>query len=106
MKPNNNTSLIIALIIALAIVTFFLINTTDILNKKIQAAESKAKEHERTSKFYQDIYDMQLAKDQDLQASYDSLLLEKQKIKYYDKIKLVNRYSVSDMQSYFNERTK
>ena len=105
MKPNNNT-LLIAVAIAVFLITFFFINNTSKLNEKVEEAQSKAKEHERTSKFYKDIYDMQMEKDAALQASYDSLILEKQKIKYYDKIKLVDRYSVSDMQQYFDERTK
>lgn len=60
------------------------------------------------AKFYKGIYDDLMEKDNALEVKYDSLVLEKDKIKiqYHEKIKLVNKYTVSNMQHYFDERTK
>ena len=90
------------------VIIYFLINKTQSLDKKIEDTVLKAKEHEVKSKFYKEIYDNLIEKDSALQIKYDSLSLEKNriKIKYNEKIKLVNKYSVSDMQHYFDERTK
>ena len=95
------------IIAILCVVIFFLFNSTTKLEGKLTESETKAKEHEIKAQFYLDIYHMQLDKDTVLLAKYDSLLLEKNKTKilYNEKIKIINRYSVSDMQLYFNERT-
>jgi len=97
-----------AVILILLIVIYFLFNQTKTLETKVATAIEKAKEHEIKAQFYLDIYHLQMEKDVDLQNKYDSLLLEKNKIKiqYNEKIKIINEFTVSDMQSYFNERTK
>lgn len=97
-----------ALIVSLLIVIYFLFNRTGALERQVEESNSKAKEHEIKAKFYKGIYDDLMEKDNVLEVKYDSLVLEKDKIKikYHEKIKLVNKYTVSDMQYYFDERTK
>lgn len=92
----------------LLITIFFLFNQTEKLSSDVATATEKAKEHEIKAKFYLDTYYLELQKDSALQVKYDSLLLKKNKIKiqYNEKIKIINQYSVSDMQRYFDERTK
>lgn len=96
------------LISILLVVIYFLFNRTISLDKKIEEASLKAKEHETKAMFYKQISDDLIEKDKILEMKYDSLFLEKNRIKiiYNEKIKLVNKYSVSDMQHYFDERTK
>ena len=97
-----------ALIVALIIVICFLFNRTKSLEKSVEQSLNKAKEHEIKANFYKNIYHKLLEEDIALEVKYDSLLIEKNKVKilYNEKIKLVDKYSVSDMQQYFNERTK
>lgn len=97
-----------AVIIGLLITIFFLFNSTKALENKVEEESTKAKQHEIKAKFYKGLYDKLIEEDIALEVKYDSLVIEKDKIKiiYNEKIKLVNKYSVSDMQSYFNERTK
>jgi len=97
-----------AVIVGLLIVIFFLFNRTKSLEKNIQESLDKAKEHEIKANFYKGIYDKLLEEDNALEVKYDSLVLEKDKIKilYNEKIIKVNAYTVLDMQQYFNERTK
>lgn len=97
-----------AVFVGLLIVIYFLFNRTKYLEKNVQESLDKAKEHEIKAKFYKGIYDKLLEEDNVLEVKYDSLIIEKDKIKilYNEKIKLVDKYSVSDMQQYFNERTK
>jgi hypothetical protein len=96
------------IIIVLLIFAFFLFNKTKSLESKIVNTLEKAKEHEIKANFYKDIYKKLLEEDIALEVKYDSLVIEKNKVKilYNEKIKLVDKYSVSDMQQYFNERTK
>ena len=96
------------LISILLIVIYFLFNRIGLLDEKIKDASLKAKEHETKAILYKEIYDDLMQKDSVLEVKYDSLFVEKNKIKiqYNEKIKLVNKYSVSDMQHYFDERTK
>ena len=97
-----------ALIASLLIIIYFLFNRTKSLEARVEETTSIAKEHEIKAKFYKGIYDDLMEKDNALEVKYDSLVLEKDKIKikYHEKIKLVNKYTVSDMQHYFDERTK
>lgn len=97
-----------AVFVGLLIVIFFLFNRTKSLEKNVQESLDKAKEHEIKANFYKGIYDKLLEEDNALEVKYDSLVIEKDKVKilYNEKIKLVDKYSVSDMQQYFNERTK
>ena len=97
-----------ALIVILLIIIYFLFNKTKSLEEKVKETISIAEQHEIKAEFYKVIYDDLIEKDDALEFKYDSLVLEKDKIKikYYEKIKLVNEYTVSDMQYYFDERTK
>jgi hypothetical protein len=97
-----------ALIVILLIIIYFLFNKTKSLEEKVKETISIAEQHEIKAEFYKVIYDDLIDKDYALEFKYDSLVLEKDKIKikYYEKIKLVNEYTVSDMQYYFDERTK
>ena len=93
-------------IIILLIIVYFLFNRTQTLENKVQTSIQKAKEHEIKASFYKGIYDKLLEKDIALETKYDSLVIEKDKvkIKYNEKIKLVNKYSVSDWQRFYDER--
>ena len=95
-------------ILILLIVVFFLFNKTSVLEASVQTSLDKAKESDLRAKFHIDVYNLQMEKDAELLARYDSLLLEKSKIKkvYYEKIKMVDKYSVADLQQFFDERTK
>jgi predicted RND superfamily exporter protein len=96
------------IIIILAIIVYFLFNQTKQLELKVNDAVSKAKEHEIKAKFYKNIYLDLLTKDNVLKVKYDSLETVKNKIKIQtnEKIIKINAYTVSDMQYFFNERTK
>lgn len=96
------------LIISLLIIIYFLANRTVVLEQKVQDALNEAKTNRDRSIFYKSIYDNLIIEEDNLRFKYDSLVLEKDKIKieYHEKIKLVNKYTVSDMQRYFDERTK
>jgi len=85
-------------IVILAIAVYILFNKTKQLETKIEKSIEKAKEHEIKAQFYKDIYDMQMSKDSALNAKYDSI----KNIKY----EKINNYTISDMQSYFDKRTK
>jgi hypothetical protein len=95
-----------AVIVGLLIVIFFLFNRTKSLEKNVQESLDKAKEHEIKANFYKGIYDKLLEEDNALEVKYDSLVIEKDKVKilYNEKIKLVDKYSVSDWQRFYDER--
>lgn len=89
-------------------------NDTSSLKKKIITESQSAKVNEALAKEYKNQYDLLKGQDNPLQSKYDSLKLELQKSQktiiklktiYNEKIKIVNKYSVSDMQSYFDNRT-
>lgn len=97
----------ITLIILALSSAFFFFNSTSKLEKENAELKIKvARLNERADLYVKAYYNI-LSKDSVLKRSYDSLLSEKQKIKkeYVYKIKEVDRYSVSDMQRYFDERT-
>jgi hypothetical protein len=92
----------------LLVVVFFLMNRTTNLEKKSQEYFQDAEKHKINADFYKGIYDKLVEEDNALEVKYDSLVLEKNKIKiqYNEKIKIINAYTVLDMQRYFDERTK
>jgi len=94
-------------IIGLLIIVFFLLNKTSNLESKSEKHLQEAREHEIKAKFYKSLYDNLVEEESALEVKYDSLVLEKDKIKiqYHEKFKIINLYSVSDMQRYFDERT-
>jgi hypothetical protein len=97
-----------AILIGLLVVIYFLFNRTKHLESSVNDLKIQAKDHEIKAKFYKSIYDKLMEKDNELQLKYDSLVTEREKIKieYREKIKLIDKYTVSDMQQYFDERTK
>lgn len=92
----------------LLVVVFFLVHRTKNLEKKSEKYLQEAEKHKINADFYKGIYDKLVEKDNALEVKYDSLVLEKNKIKiqYNEKIKIIDKYSVSDMQYYFDQRTK
>jgi len=90
-------------------------NRTESLQKKVVELTNEAKVNEALAKEYRHQYDLLKAQDNPLQSKNDSLKLELQKSQktiiklktiYNEKIKIINKYSVSDMQSYFDKRTR
>jgi hypothetical protein len=92
----------------LIILVFFLLNKTNRLEDKLQKSILNAKEHETKAEIYFNEYIQAIEKDNALKEKYDSLKFEKNKYKtiYNEKIKIIDKYSISDMQLYFNNRTK
>jgi hypothetical protein len=95
------------LIVGMSIIIYFLFNRTSNLEKQVEDASSKAMEHEIKAKFYKGLSDNLIEEESALEVKYDSLVLEKDKIKiqYHEKFKIINLYTISDMQRYFDERT-
>jgi hypothetical protein len=85
----------------------FLLNSTNKLEQENLKLKIKVIRLNERADLYVKAYYNILSKDSVLNRRYDSLLSEKQKIKkeYVYKIKQVDRYSISDMQRYFDERT-
>lgn len=104
-------------IICMCILLFFAslyFNRTEKLQREVIELTNEAKVHEALAKEYRHQYDLLKAEDNPLQSKYDSIKLELQKSQktiiklktiYNEKLKIVNQYSISDMQSYFDERT-
>lgn len=93
--------------IVLFIVVFFLINNTLRLEQENRELESKAVFYELKAKEKLNEYNTLKQKDSALELSYDSLIniKSKIKIKYNERIKIVDRYTISDMQQFFDQRT-
>ena len=91
-------------IIVLMISVFFLWNNTSRQDAEIQKLTALSKEQQSNAEYYKELYGKQINTDKQLSTSYDSLTLIKNKIQINEKIKLVDRYNVSDMQSYFTDR--
>jgi len=99
-------------VLGIGIALYF--NDTSKLKKDIVTESQSAKVNEALAKEYRHQYDLLKAQDNPLQSKYDSLKLElsksqktiiKLKTIYNEKLKIVNKYSVSDMQYYFDKRT-
>ena len=88
----------------MAISIFFLYNNTNNLNSEVDRFEKLAKDHQTNAEYYKELYDAQIKTDKELSASYDSLFKVKIKIQTNEKIKFINAYTVSGMQSYFTDR--
>lgn len=93
--------------IVLFVVVFFLINNTLRLEQENRELESKAVFYELKAKEKLNEYNTLKQKDSALELSYDSLIniKSKIKIKYNERIKIVDRYTISDMQQFFDQRT-
>lgn len=93
--------------IVLFVVVFFLINNTLRLEQENRELESKAVFYKLKAKDKLNEYNALKQKDSALELSYDSLINVKSKIKikYNERIKIVDRYTISDMQQFFDQRT-
>jgi len=108
-ETNKNKWIFYVLIFVLVgIVVFFLLNRTESSKRSSDKHLESATKHSDSAKVNLERYNGRKVKDSALERKYDSLVSEKQKIKIEtnEKIRLVNQYSVSDMQYYFDERTK
>lgn len=68
----------------------------------------EAEKHDLRAKYLLSQYDTLKKQDSVLKLKYDSIERVRTVIKtqYNERIKVINKYSVSDMQQYFDERTK
>lgn len=104
----NYKNIVIALLaVFVGCLLFFKSNNQEKLEVENQTLRDSSLVYKAKAKMYIDMYENLKREDSLLVLKKDSLLVEKQKtqIKYVEKIKLVSKYSVSDMQCYFNERT-
>jgi hypothetical protein len=99
--------LIISLTVCFIIAVFFGVNKTTFLEVENKRLKDSASVSKTKAEMYLRMYENLKQKDGVLIKRKDSLLKQKAiiKTKYVEKIKLVSKYSVSDMQCYFNERT-
>ena len=88
----------------MAVSIFFLWNDTERLNNEVILSEQRATSHKNSAEYYKELYDAQIKTDKQQAKSYDSLFKLKIKIQTNEKIKLVDRYTISDKQSYFTDR--
>lgn len=90
-----------------AVLLFFLVNRTSYLEERNCDLLKKAKESDLRAKYYIGQYKYLKQKDSLLELKYDSLnnIRSTIKIKYNERIKIIDKYTVSDMQQFFNERT-
>ena len=88
----------------MAVSIFFIWNDTEKLNNAVILSEQRAKGHETSSEYYKGLYDKQIKNDKQQSKSYDSLLDVKPKIQINEKLKIVDRYTIGDKQSYFTDR--
>lgn len=99
--------LIISLTVCFIIAVFFDVNKTTSLEVENKRLKDSASVSKTRAEMYLRMYENLKQRDGVLIKRKDSLLKQKAiiKTKYVEKIKLVSKYSVSDMQCYFNERT-
>lgn len=108
MALNTAKNFLIGISVILVLLSlFFIFNRTEGLKEdNDRLHDSIIRLNERADLYVKAYYDI-LKKDSVLNQRYDSLNKERQKIKtrYVERIKVIDRYSVSDMQRYFDERT-
>lgn len=94
--------------IAIAVLFILLVTRTASLEIKNDKLLNEAKSNDLKAQYYISKYNALKSKDSILEMRYDSLDSIKSiiKIKYNEKIKIIDKYTVSDMQRYFDERTK
>lgn len=94
--------------IAIAVLFILLVTRTASLETKNDKLLIEAEKHDLRAKFLLSQYDTLKKQDSVLKIKYDSVSSTRTIIKtqYNEKIKVINKYSVSDMQHYFDERTK
>ena len=99
-KIQDNWYYIVIGVMAVSI--FFLWNDTERLNKAVIISQQRATDHQNNAEYYKELYDDQIKTDKQQSKSYDSIY--QIKIKTNEKIKLVDRYTISDKQSLFAHR--
>jgi predicted RND superfamily exporter protein len=104
---NYKKYIAVVIVVVLVIALFFNLNKTRHLENENKVLKDSALFYNAQAKTYIKMYENLKEKDGVLVKTKDSLIRQKSKIKkvYVQKIKLVSKYSVSDMQCYFDERT-
>ena len=105
---KNYTWLYILIIIVLGGLNVFqFLNNGKSSEKKADAHQIQAEIHNDNAKVHFERYKGREVKDSALEKSYDSLVIRLNQLKNQtdEKYKVIDRYGVSDMQSYFDERT-
>jgi hypothetical protein len=94
--------------IAIAVLFILLLTRSASLERKNDTLLIEAEKHDLRAKFLKSQYDTLKKQDSVLKIKYDSVEKVRTIIKtqYNERIKVINKYSVSDMQQYFDERTK
>jgi hypothetical protein len=107
VKKNYTWLYILIIIVSGGLNVYQFLNSGSSSEKKADKHQNQAEIHQDSSLIHFEQYKGRIVKDSVLEKSYDSLLNVKNQIKpqYYEKYKVVNTYSVSDMQSYFDDRT-
>lgn len=106
-KKNYTWLYILIIIISGGLNVYQFLNNGASSEKKADKHQNQAQIHKDSAQIHIEQYKGRVVKDSALEKSYDSLLNLKNQIKpqYYEKYKVINAYSVSDMQYYFDERT-
>lgn len=94
--------------IAIAVLFILLLTRSASLERNNNTLLREAEKHDLRAKFLISQYDTLKKQDSVLKLKYDSVERVRTIIKtqYNERIKVINKYSVSDMQQYFDERTK
>lgn len=94
--------------IIIAVLFILLLTRSASLELKNDLLLKEANRHDLRAKYFISQYDTLKKQDSVLKIKYDSLSNTRTIIKtqYNEKIKVINKYSVSDMQQYFDERTE
>jgi hypothetical protein len=94
--------------IIIAVLFILLLTRSASLELKNDSLLQEAEKHDLRAKYLLSQYDTLKKQDSVLKLKYDSISSIRTIIKtqYNEKIKVINKYSVSDMQQYFDERTK
>lgn len=105
---KNYTWLYILIIIVLGGLNVYqFLNSGKSSEKKADAHQNQAAIHADSAKVHFERYKGYEVKDSALAKSYDSLVIQLNQLKKQsnEKYKVIDRYGVSDMQYYFDERT-
>jgi hypothetical protein len=94
--------------IVIVVLFILLLTRSASLELKNEKLLNEAKSNDIKAQYYISKYNALKSKDSVLEIRYDSLdsIKSTVKIKYNERIKIIDKYSVSDMQRYFDERTK
>jgi hypothetical protein len=94
--------------IVIVVLFILLLTRSASLELKNELLLKEAEKHDLRAKYFLSQYDTLKKQDSVLKLKYDSVERVRTVIKtqYNERIKVINKYSVSDMQQYFDERTK